>query len=87
MEAKRGQLEKHSYLAFTNLGGDNEVHYAISLTFAVVWWNAKRGWKPYLYFKEIEKAFTILFPAQKIGKIYSLGMIGNKRSRGCHIHT
>lgn len=22
MEAKRGQLEKHSYLAFTNLGGD-----------------------------------------------------------------
>ena len=81
MEAKRGQLEKHSYLAFTNLRGDNEVHYAISLTFAVVWWNAKRGWKPYLYFKEIEKAFTILFPTQKIGKIYSLGIVGNKRSR------
>ena len=81
MEAKRGQLEKHSYLAFTNLRGDNEVHIAISLTFAVVWWKAKRGRKPYLYFKESEKAFTILFPAQKIGKIYSLGMIGNKRSR------
>ena len=34
MEAKRGQLEKHSYLAFTNLRGDNEVHIANSLTFA-----------------------------------------------------
>ena len=81
MEAKRGQLEKHFYLAFTNLRGDNEVHIANSLTFAVVWWNAKRGWKPYLYFKEIENAFTILFPTWKSANGHCWGMIGNKRSR------
>lgn len=81
MEAKRGQLEKHFYLAFTNLRGDNEVHYAISLTFAVVWWNAKRGWKPYLYFKESEKAFTILFPTWKSANGHCWGIIDNKRSR------
>ena len=81
MEAKRGQLEKHSYLAFTNLRGDNEVHIANSLTFAVVWWKAKRGRKPYLYFKEIEKAFTILFPTWKSANGHCWGIIDNKRSR------
>ena len=46
-----------------------------------MWWNAKRGWKPYLYFKESEKAFTILFPTWKSANGHCWGIIDNKRSR------